>query len=68
MPNSEPLSFKTQPPIRAVPMGLFPTLNNLNEVLEIAQASVPISDRNELYALFMAYHNTLLEEIKKDMK
>lgn len=53
-----------KPPLRAVPMSLFPTMGSLDEVMEMAQAKLTTVDRNELHAIFMSYHNTLLAQIK----
>ena len=54
----------TQPPLRAVPSGLFPTLGSLNEVVDLADSKLPIVNRNELISLLMIYHNTLLSQLK----
>ena len=51
--------------IHAVPMGLFPTLNNLNEVVELGYSKLPEISRNELFSLMMTYQNTLLNELSK---
>lgn len=53
-----------QPPLRAVPMVLFPTMGSLQEVVDYADAKLPISSKNELCSLLMIYHNTLLQVIK----
>ena len=50
-----------QPPIRAVPMGLFPTLGSLQEVFDLADSQLPITDKNKLFSLLCTYHNTLLK-------
>jgi len=49
-----------QPPIRAVPMPVFPTLGSIQEVLDLAESKLPINNHNELISLLMTYHNTLL--------
>lgn len=49
-----------QPPLRAVPMSVFPTLGSLQDVLDLAESKLPITDRNELFSLLFSYHNTLL--------
>ena len=51
----------SQPLLRAVPMGLFPTLGSLQEVIDFADSKLPITDKNELFSLLMTYHNTLLK-------
>lgn len=53
-----------QPPLRAVHMGLFPTLGSLQEVVDFAESKLPITDKNEMFSLLMTYHNTLLKEIQ----
>ena len=58
MPNNH------APPLRAVPMTLFPTLGSLEEVVEYADSKVPVGSRNELFCLLMIYHNTLLKIVQ----
>ena len=41
-------------------MNLFPTLGSLQEVVDLAESKLPISDKNEMFSLLMSYHNTLL--------
>ena len=48
-------------PIRAVPFTLFPTLGNLQEVIDLAESKLPITNKNELFALLYTYHNTFLK-------
>ena len=52
---------KQQPQILAVPMTLFPTFGSLQEVVDFAESKLPITDKNDLFALLMTYHNTLLK-------
>ena len=54
-----------QPPIRAVPMALFPTLGSLQEVHDLADSKLPILTKNELSSLLNTYHNTLLRVVKE---
>lgn len=54
--------------LRAVPMNLFPTLGSLQEVIDLAESKMPISNRNEIYSLLMTYHNTLLDQIEQGKK
>ena len=49
--------------IRALPMTVFPTMGSLQEVIDLANAQLPISDQNVLFSLLMTYHNTLLREV-----
>ncbi len=60
-----PLPHKTQPPLRAVPMKLFPVMDTLDEVVVLAESKLPITSSNELYSLLITYHNTLLSELSK---
>ena len=50
-----------EPSLRAVPMSLFPTMGSLQEVVELAESKMPITNRNEMFSLLMIYHNTLLQ-------
>jgi len=52
-----------QPPLRAVPMALFPTLGSLQEVVDFSESKLPITDKNEMFSLLMTYHNTLLKQL-----
>jgi hypothetical protein len=52
-----------QPPLRAVHMGLFPTLGSLQEVVDFSESKLPITDKNEMFSLLMTYHNTLLKQV-----
>ena len=46
-------------------MGLFPTLGSLQEVVDLAEANLPIVHKNAINALLCTYHNTLLKVIKE---
>ena len=52
------------PPIRAVPMALFPAMNSLQEAVTYADSKVPVISHNEMFSLLMTYHNTLLKVIE----
>lgn len=54
-----------EPPIRAVPMNLFPTMDSLNEVVAVAKLQLPIINEQSIVTLLMTYHNTLLATIDK---
>ncbi len=54
-----------EPPIRAVPMNLFPTMDSLNEVVAIAKLQLPITHEQALITLLMTYHNTMLATIDR---
>ena len=47
-------------------MTLYPTLDSLLELIKGAENSLPITDRNTLFALLMTYHNTLLNQLEKE--
>jgi hypothetical protein len=55
-----------EPPIRAVPMNLFPTMDSLNDAVALAKLQLPITTEHALVTLLMTYHNTLLASLKKD--
>lgn len=50
-----------QPPIRAVSMSLFPTMDSLDEVIALAKDKHPQDTSNEVVGLLMTYHNTMLK-------
>ena len=52
-----------QPPLRAVPMSLFPTLGSLQEVVQLAESKIPVTNKNDMFSLLMTYQNTLLKEL-----
>jgi hypothetical protein len=54
-------STNPQPAVRPVHMGVFPTLGSLQDCVNLAETKLPITDKNELFALLMTYHNTLLK-------
>lgn len=41
-------------------MGVYPTLNTLQDVHDLAQSMLPITKRNEMTSILFTYHNTLL--------
>lgn len=51
--------------LRAEPMGLYPTLDNLDAVVDMALSQHPIESRNQLFAMLMIYHNTMLKVMGK---
>lgn len=53
-----------QPQLRAVPMNLFPSMNSLDEVVELAKSKLPMESHNEIHTLLMTYHNSLLNQLK----
>ena len=60
MTQNNTASHAGQPPLRAVHMGLFPTMGSLQDVVDLADSKLPITSRNEVISLLMTYHNTLL--------
>ena len=52
-------------PIQAVPMPLFPTMRAIEDVIDLGEANLPITSKNELITILGTYHNTLLKELKK---
>jgi hypothetical protein len=50
-----------EPALRAQVQGLFPTLNNLEAVLDLGISQLPITNANELVCLLMTFQNTLLK-------
>lgn len=59
MPNAQPKTVGTEP------MTLYPTLGSLQEVVALANSKIPIGNKNEVYAILMTYHNTLLQELNR---
>lgn len=53
------------PALRAVNMSLFPTLNSVSEAIELMESKLPITSKNELYALLMTFQNTVLVASEK---
>ena len=54
------------PAIPVVPLPVYPTMDSLASVLELAKVSLPILSSNEITNLLCTYHNTLLAELEKD--
>lgn len=53
------------PVLSTAPMGLFPTMSSLQEVLDFADSKLPIKNKNELCSLIFVYHNTLLKLLER---
>ena len=66
--NDVQVAQSLQPPIRAVTMGLFPTADSLQSVIDMGYAQLPIQDQNALLCLLMVYHNSLLKAIADETK
>lgn len=51
------------------PMGLFPTMDSLESVYDLAMSQLPVMTPNQMVSLLGTYHNTLLHvqsQHKKD--
>ena len=46
------------------PMSLYPTMGSLKEAQDLAESKLPVTDKNEMLALLMIYHNTLLKAVE----
>ncbi len=49
------------PAIRPVHLGLFPVMDSLESVIDLGLSQLPITTPNELMAVLMTYHNTLIK-------
>ena len=47
-----------------VPKPLFPTMDSLQEVVNMASTHIPVTHRNQLISILGVYHNTLLKQLK----
>lgn len=54
----------THPALRAAPMGLFPTMSSLQQVIDLANSQLPVQTPNEMLGLLMIYHNSLLYQVE----
>ena len=43
------------------PMSLYPTLDSLQDVVDLAESKLPINNKNDLVGMLCTYHNTLLK-------
>jgi hypothetical protein len=59
------MKSSTQLPLKPVPMTLFPTMDSLGEVIDLAMSKQLTYNKNELLSLLMTYHNTLLKTLKE---
>ena len=51
--------------IKPHPVPLFKTADSLDDAMSRIKASLPITSENEVHALVMMYHNSLLAELAK---
>ncbi len=55
--------------LRPVRLGMYPVLDNLESVVEMGNSQLPVETPNQLMAILMVYHNTMvkiMEEEKND--
>ena len=55
--------------LRVVPplqMTLYPTMENMVEAIKYIESQVPVMASNDMFALLMTYHNTLLKTLRED--
>lgn len=62
------MTFRSNPPAvvpTVLPVGLtlYPTLDSLQQVYDLADSSLPILTKNSLRALLGVFHNTLLKQL-----
>lgn len=55
-------AIETQHLLFPAPMPLFPTAGTLQEVLDLGESRLPITNKNDLMSLLATYHNTLLAQ------
>ena len=53
------------PALRPVHLGLFPTMDSLDSVVDMGISQLPINTPNQLVTVLMTYHNTLLKMQKE---
>lgn len=49
-------------------MALFPTLDSLQAVVDLAVSQLPLNNKNNAISVLMVYHNTLLAQLAKEGK
>lgn len=55
-----------QPALRPAVMGLFPTMHDLQSVVDLAHSQLPLTNSNSIVGLLMTYHNTLLSVMEQE--
>lgn len=48
------------------PQNIYPTMDSINEVIELASSKVPLTKKNEMYSILMTFQNTLLKLLKEN--
>ena len=46
------------------PKPVFPTMGSLQEVIDLAESRLPITNKNDLTAILATYHNSLLAALE----
>jgi hypothetical protein len=54
--------------LRPVRLGLFPSLDSLDAVIDLGLSQLPITNPNQLVGLLMTYHNSLVQVIEKEQE
>lgn len=49
--------------VQPVGLSIYPTLDSLQQVYDLADSSLPILTKNSLRALLGVFHNTLLKQL-----
>jgi hypothetical protein len=44
-----------------IPVGLFPTMDSLEDVMDYAESKLPVTNKNDMTSILYTYHNTLLK-------
>ena len=52
--------------LRATHMGLFPTFDSVQDVLDFADSKLPIVGKNDITTLLMTFQNTLLHVLEQN--
>lgn len=55
--------------LRVVPplqMTLYPTMDSMVEAIKYIESQVPVMASNDMFALLMVYHNSLLKTLRED--
>lgn len=65
-PNNSVKSNTTQ--LSATPLGLYPTLDTLQSVVDLGLSQLPVMTPNALMGLLMTYHNTMLHVQQQGQK
>lgn len=65
LPDMTKTVNKNEASLRTQPMSLFPTLSSEQEAIELMESKLPITSKNELYALLMTFRNTVLAQASR---